>query len=325
MVMDWIRNWISSEKPAAPDEPSTLRLETANPHLNRPIVFDPSFKHMSRALRAGEPQFATPQLAAEWQSHRTKVLWHVLSRIAASPLAEHLILRGSAVMASWFGELARIPGDLDWVVIPAEWKMDAPESLSFVHSLLTLICGTAVGDGLRVSSNRFAVEDIWSYEKAPGRRIVFSWESDSSHIGGTIQMDIVFGEQIPDPPVFTDVQLGGLPAISCRTASRAQALAWKLSWLCGDMHPMGKDLYDAVLLAESMSAPTDLIRRTFQQAGRRMFNRDDLLSYALEWDPFIREYPHITGTADDWLKRLFNALDPKSGELCDSRNSKEEH
>lgn len=321
MAIEWFRNWFSTTIATVPPEPSTLRVETANCHLDRPIVFDPSFKHILRAFRAGEPQFATAELAAEWQSQRTRVLWHVLTQIAESPCAEHLVLRGSAVMASWFGELARIPGDLDWVLIPEVQKMNAPESIAVVDSLLKLICGTTVQEGIRVSADQFAVENIWTYEKAPGRRIVFSWESDLLNIGGTIQMDIVFGEHIPDGFAFTDVQLGTLPPITCRTVSPAQSLAWKLLWLQTDMHPMGKDLYDAVLLAESTEISFDLIHRTFQCAGEQFANPPRLHSQSLEWEPFQREYPHIEGTADEWIERLVDALRPDregwQSERCD--------
>jgi hypothetical protein len=154
------------------------------------------------------------------------------------------------------------------------------------------------------------LENIWTYEKAPGKRIVFAWESDSIPVGGTVQMDIVFGEQIPDATVFTDIQLGSQAVISCRTASRAQSLAWKLLWLETDTHPMGKDLYDAVLLAESTPVSMDLIRATFEDAGERWCNPADLHKHGIEWDPFLLEYPHVVGTVDDWIMRLVRALKP---------------
>ncbi|GAA4921715.1 hypothetical protein GCM10025331_00380 [Actinoplanes utahensis] len=45
----------------------------------------------------------------------------MLGLVAAAPWAESLVLRGSMTMASWVGDAARPPGDLDWVV----WAPDA--------------------------------------------------------------------------------------------------------------------------------------------------------------------------------------------------------
>lgn len=49
-------------------------------------------------------------------------------------------------------------------------------------------------------------------------------------------------------------------------ASDEESLAWKLLWLYSDIHPQGKDLYDAVLLAERTALQTSLLKTVLQDA-----------------------------------------------------------
>ncbi|MEV4508206.1 nucleotidyl transferase AbiEii/AbiGii toxin family protein [Dactylosporangium sp. NPDC049525] len=50
-------------------------------------------------------------------AHRD-VLDHVLAVVAADPVGDTLVLRGSMTMPAWVGGRARPPGDLDWIVRP---------------------------------------------------------------------------------------------------------------------------------------------------------------------------------------------------------------
>ena len=50
-------------------------------------------------------------------AHRD-VLDHVLAVVAADPVGDSLVLRGSMTMPAWVGGRARPPGDLDWVARP---------------------------------------------------------------------------------------------------------------------------------------------------------------------------------------------------------------
>lgn len=53
-------------------------------------------------------------------------------------------------------------------------------------------------------------------------------------------------------------------------AARELSLAWKPMWLVGDLYPQGKDLYDAVLLAERHRLPNALLQEVFRQAGEAL-------------------------------------------------------
>lgn len=98
--------------------------------MNHPLVFEPALKHFAHAYRAGEPHFGAGEEATgrAWHRARRTVLDTVLASVADGPWGDHLVLRGSVLMATWFGEAARDPGDLDFLVVPREWALDDPGS-----------------------------------------------------------------------------------------------------------------------------------------------------------------------------------------------------
>jgi hypothetical protein len=65
-----------------------------------------------------EPDFRDQRTAARWRTARRAALDHVLSLITDAPWSESLVLRGSMLMPAWVGDEARVPGDLDFVVLP---------------------------------------------------------------------------------------------------------------------------------------------------------------------------------------------------------------
>jgi hypothetical protein len=100
--------------------------------------------------------------------------------------------------------------------------------------------------------------------------------------------------------------------VSVRAAGPAQSLAWKLLWLMTDVYPQGKDLYDAVLLAERFRLPHHVLADTLRRgevappATAAGLTRD----WQVDWDNFLVEYPAAGGDAAGWLLRLEAALAP---------------
>jgi hypothetical protein len=73
--------------------------------------------------------------------------------------------------------------------------------------------------------------------------------------GGEIQIDFAYDETLPEPAVLTAIpKADGSTTTALWTASASLSLTWKLRWLIADQAARGagegKDLYDAVLLAE---------------------------------------------------------------------------
>lgn len=158
----------------------------------------------------------------------------------------------------------------------------------------------------------------------PGRRLVIPWTAGADGVpAGSVQLDFVFNERLPAPaePAGIRGPQGTAPVV-VHAATRALSLAWKVLWLVSDMHPEGKDLYDAVLLAESAELPFALLREVFRGVDDGCYDRSPVLLRTIseterDWSEFRKEYPPGTGTvaADPYgehryVDRLVTALEP---------------
>ncbi|MCO8277738.1 nucleotidyl transferase AbiEii/AbiGii toxin family protein [Actinoplanes sp. TRM 88003] len=123
--------------------------------------------------------------------------------------------------------------------------------------------------------------------------------------GGTIQLDFAYDEKLHAPAVLTAIPRADGPPTALWTASPELSLAWKLQWLATDQNTHGtsdgKDLYDAVLLAERPGLQ-------LSPALRRMPGIADLTPATIRtWT--ITNHPSIPHPAT-WLDRLARALEP---------------
>jgi Nucleotidyl transferase AbiEii toxin, Type IV TA system len=269
--------------------PSTYQPLPDDEGVLQSAAFDPALKQFSHAYRAGEPLFADREAGRRWRTARREALTGLLDVIATSAWADHLILRGSVPLRMWLGDAAREPGDLDFVVLPS--TMDLMDAEGMLRDIV------AAADRAGLRTHGVAVEDIWTYERAPGRRIV---------LPGRVQVDFVFHEYLPIPPIRLAV--GNAEIL---TAPPELALAWKVLWLETDSYPQGKDLYDAVLLAEHTPPALDLIREVLREQGIDGFGAPSVLRWNVDWDNFLDEYPGLADETDvtHWQHRLARALD----------------
>ncbi|WP_285666610.1 nucleotidyl transferase AbiEii/AbiGii toxin family protein [Actinorhabdospora filicis] len=268
------------------------------PGVEHRAVFDPALKQFPEAYRHGEPGFTDPDLAGRWRAHRRAALAHVLGLVATSDLADSLVLRGSAAMRAWFPETAREPGDLDFVVMPAS-REAGPELLDALREAVR------ANPGPGLDGSHAPMEDIWTYERAEGRRVVFPVRAEGLP-ESRVQVDVVFGENLPIPPEPLTVDGETLWA-----ATAELSLAWKLQWLHTDMWPQGKDLYDAVLLAEHTTVDHGLVRDLLRpELGERAdaWTPVSVLGLMPDWPNLRDEDPSVPGELDGWLRRLARAL-----------------
>lgn len=280
----------------------------------RPKVFEPALKHFGRALRLGDPLFNDPALRAKWNEARSEVVCHLVKMVSASRWQESLVLRGSLLLKAWLGDAAREPGDIDWVFRPMQAAIDGPESAALFAELRAMASKFPATKSAKIDAGKIAVDDIWTYERASGRRIVFPWTA-AGLPPGQAQMDVVFGEDLFTDPVLTQIPLLGADSAIVWSATKEMSLAWKLLWLETDSYPQGKDFYDAVLLAEQTtpSLPIDLLERVLLAGDWRPelpLRADFPLHWSVDWENFQKEYPWILSAGEDWQKRLAAALAP---------------
>ncbi|MFE1415985.1 nucleotidyl transferase AbiEii/AbiGii toxin family protein [Streptomyces sp. NPDC058746] len=309
-------DWRSTELPREPldeetrrarDLPLTLRPVTGD-GLRQKAVFDPSLKHFSRAYRGADPEFEDPARTAAWLAARRAALDAVLMAVSESAYGDSLVLRGSVLLADWFGEAAREPGDLDFVVVPRSWNVGDGRTARMLDAIAAGAAGRA---GIKASGA--VVEDIWTYDRVPGLRMVVPWEVPGLP-AGQVQLDFVFNERLPAEPELTELKCGAVVL----AAPPALSLAWKLLWLVSDAHPQGKDLYDAVLLAERYPLPWELLDQVFRLAPEQPLPNpgvtlEDIAAYGNvghEWEHFAAEYPQLAGSEEEYARRLVAAVTP---------------
>ncbi len=296
--------------------------------VQRP-VFDPALLHYAKAMRAGDPGFADEETAAAWYAARAAAFGHVLAAVAESPWSGDLMLRGSFLLSSWFGPEARPPGDLDFVVLPRSWRLaDRRTGLLFDRLARDAEERSHRGGAVRLSAEDAVSDEIWTYDRVPGRRLVLRWR-DEGLPSGAVQLDFTFGERLPSPPVLTEVPVPGeAGSVTLLAASPEQSLAWKILWLVTDMHPQAKDVYDAALLAEVVSPDGRLLRETFVASDTyyaAVAPKAEELAEAVtgvDWDEFRKEYPGFPFSAERMRERLPGRLaevlaervDPPGGE-----------
>ncbi|MFG3108936.1 nucleotidyl transferase AbiEii/AbiGii toxin family protein [Streptomyces tendae] len=316
--------WANDRIPRAPlDEetrqaeqlPRTLRPVPGDDVTQRP-VFDPALKQYQNAYRATDPSFTDPERGTAWRTARRRALDLVLGAVADSEWVDSLVLRGSMLMSTWFGEEAREPGDLDFVVVPPSWRIDDGRTERMLTALAEAAgerAGTE-GDGVEVgiSARGAVVEDIWTYDRVPGLRMVLPWGAPGLP-GGHVQLDFVFGERLPEPPEPVELSGGAI----LYAATPGLSLAWKLMWLINDAYGQGKDLYDAVLLAERHPLSRDLLHEVFRLSGEWPYPREHILledvveaAGYVEWNHFVTEYPRFRDRGDEFAERLVRAVTP---------------
>ncbi|WP_354639051.1 nucleotidyl transferase AbiEii/AbiGii toxin family protein [Kitasatospora camelliae] len=269
-------------------------------------VFDPALAGYARALRPSEPAFADGAVAERWLAARREALDTVLSAVAATPWAEHLVLRGSVLLRAWYGEEAREPGDLDFVVRPQDWQLEDPRTDRMLEEIAA--AAERLSGGVRLHADRAVSDEIWTYSRVPGRRLVVPW-SAADLPGGTVQLDFVFTEHLPAEP-----QRSELPGVTgtLLTATPELSLAWKVLWLVTDNHPQGKDLYDALLLTRSTELSYDLLREAFvgpyEAWAYRPLLPQQISWLEADWDEFAKDHPHLAEQGEAYEERLAQAL-----------------
>ncbi|OLT20826.1 hypothetical protein BJF79_15795 [Actinomadura sp. CNU-125] len=204
------------------------------------------------------PVFDDPARRARWQEARRTALGHVLAAISESAWADDLVLRGSVLLRAWYGERAREPGDIDFVVLPPELDARDYWARHMLDLLEAAVSNRTRHEDVEVIGTAAERSELWVYSDTPGMRLEMPWSSDDGP-RGTVQVDFSFGEPLPVEPEVALVPLPGRGSeVPVRCATPGLSLAWKVTWLLTDDRPQPKDLYDAWLLAGHVGLDGDL-------------------------------------------------------------------
>ncbi|GAA2132663.1 nucleotidyl transferase AbiEii/AbiGii toxin family protein [Actinomadura napierensis] len=244
---------------------------------------------------------------------------HVLTAIACSRWGGHLVLRGSALMRAWYGDDARRPHDLDFVVDSQEWKDDENQTDDVFEDLFLTVDAvprTGLMDGLRFvpsRSERIAAYGPWETmvrDRADshwGYRLTLPWHCDGA--SGEVQVDFAFDERLHVPPRRTAIpRPSGEAPLFVKAVLPEQALCWKLYWLWIDSHPQGKDLYDAWLLRNAKPSPRLLDKTSDIDDMGALLCASWISADKVEWDEFRAEYPMVRGSAEDYATAVLDEV-----------------
>ncbi|MEV6211720.1 nucleotidyl transferase AbiEii/AbiGii toxin family protein [Kitasatospora sp. NPDC051914] len=233
-----------------------------------------------------------------------------LDAVLCEPEAAH----GAGTAELWDPQRAEPRGPR--VRLPPEglhWLHDTqPEDVPYGDLLDRLQDAPEAAPGLRLDAGSARHEGLGGYyapygDGATGLRLTIPWAADGL-APGSLRIDFARDEPLPEAPVFTAIPRadGGPPAV-LPTASRELSLAWKLLWLLTEGTAdggtaRGKDLYDAVLLAEhpAVRPAPELLHRVLGR-GPHPVAPAALPTCRVDWQGF-------PGTPGEWLDRLMRAM-----------------
>jgi hypothetical protein len=183
----------------------------------------------------------------------------LLRRLAGSPAAEALVLRGGMMMRLWAGPVPRPVEDIDFLAL---FPFDTASTITRLES----VCRVEVSDGLRFGALRSEV--IWAETDFPGVRAFVEVALPEAEVPFELRIDTGYGDPMDPPPAWMDHPL--LEGASARVlACRPETLfAWKVHGLFergkGRFRP--KDLFDVYLLAKQAPLDPALLPRALRLA-----------------------------------------------------------
>jgi hypothetical protein len=172
---------------------------------------------------------------------RRHVLHGVLRRLAASPHAEALVLRGGLLPQLWAGPEWRATRDVDFLAL-------FPADVEGSQRRLLDVLGRAEDDGVYFELDTLRSEVIWQETDFPGHRFALDARLlDDVH---PLQIDLGFDDPLVPPAEWVDYPCLLGPPARVRCARPELMTAWKLHGLFehGARRWQAKDLYDLWLL-----------------------------------------------------------------------------
>lgn len=209
------------------------------------------------------------------------------------------------------------PEGLHWIRADPENAEPSPPYMDLLDRVRT---SPEAAPGVMLSADKADQDGTWTYTEydTPGVRLIIPWHAEGLP-PGAVRLDFARDELLPEAPVWTLIPRGDGTSVAVQTASRELSLAWKVLWLHADCaaegRAQGKDLYDAVLLAEAegVSLSPRLLRKVLRRSlggGADDLDPAAMARWRIEWNGFRAEHPWIQGSAEDWLGRLVRALTP---------------
>ena len=184
-------------------------------------------------------------------------LYGALRTISKTRLSQDICLRGSLPLFYWLPGLARIPGDLDFV-LPSTWTGDA------VKNVLDSAKRHTSREKLPIEMDweRMMNAPIWTYSDTPGVRFQLPYQLDR-HSSSSLQLDFSFHDLNPTDTRDSEIVIAEWPnSFRLKIVRPEFALACKLAWLAHDKNWQTKDVYDVCIMVEYLRIDGRVLRST---------------------------------------------------------------
>jgi Nucleotidyl transferase AbiEii toxin, Type IV TA system len=198
----------------------------------------------------------------------------LLRRLAQSPAAEELVLRGGMMMRLWAGPVPRPVEDIDFLAL-------FPFDNAATAARLEAVCRIEADDGLRFGALRSEV--IWAETAFPGVRAFVEVTLQRAEAPFELRIDTGFGDPMDPPSAWMDHPLEVAPPARVLACRPETLFAWKVHGLFergkGRFRP--KDLFDVYVLAKHAPLDPALIPRALRLAFDSRGDSLDLTSRLL--------------------------------------------
>jgi hypothetical protein len=249
---------------------------------------------------------------------RHHILEGVLRRLARSPHADDVVLRGSMLTRAWVGPQQRFAQDLDFV---GTFPHSVEEA---ARRFVPVLAADNIDDEVCVEAASLRAQGIWLNTAFPGVRLFF--RAGLSVVDRELAVDVGFNDPLVPPARLLDYPtLLPMGQVAVWAVRQETAVAWKLHGLAemGASHWRPKDLHDLDLLTQALTLdPADLIPAidaAFRSRGYpvsdavTVFDRAnwwELKSARVKWMEYRRAHDHlkISDNLETVLNRVHQAL-----------------
>jgi hypothetical protein len=185
-----------------------------------------------------------------------------LRRLAMSPDAQKLVLRGSMLLQLWVGPKRRFARDLDFLGL---FKNDFDETRRRIEGIAAFV---GAADGVVFDLSSFVAEETWKGTPSPGFKL--NGVALVETLPVAFSLDIGFGDPVVPAPEWFEYpsSVKGIASARVLAVGPEMSIGWKLHSLIelGPKRWRPKHLHDLMLFAGMPGLDGDVLKSTIRTA-----------------------------------------------------------
>lgn len=185
-----------------------------------------------------------------------------LRRLAMSPDAQSLVLRGSLLLQLWVGPKRRLARDIDFLGL---FENDFDETRQRIERIAAI---DGVADGVIFDVSSFMAEQTWKGTESPGFKL--NGVALVETLPVAFSLDVGFGDPVVPAPVWFEYpsSVDGIAPARVLAVGPEMSIGWKLHSLIelGPKRWRSKHLHDLMLFAGMPGLNGDVLRAAIRTA-----------------------------------------------------------